>query len=88
MTVTIFTTDSNSIELGKFRVAHVTMFDKHQTVLHFIDKEEQSKFMKLCVDKYVLFQVQGTEVTLLPESNNYQRIAFRFDNDYVPSRAV
>lgn len=84
MKLTIYTTDEQCLDLGQFKIAHMTMFGKGVIELHFISKEEQIRLLQLFIEKYVLFQVQGTKVSIIPESNNYQRVGFRFDNDYVP----
>ena len=79
MKVTLFTTDSASIQLLQVTVAHITIFGKNEIALHFIDKEEQLKFITTCIEKYVLIQFQGMKVSLIPETNNFQRVNFRFD---------
>lgn len=77
--VTLFTTDDSCKEICDVKIAHVTMFERHEIVLRFIHNEEQLKFMDACIRNYVLFSCQGREITLLTESKNYQRVRVRFD---------
>jgi hypothetical protein len=81
MKITLFTTDSACTNLGEFKCAHISMFDKDMKIkLHFVLNEDQLKFIETCIKHYVLIQIQGNDVTLIPESNNYQRVRFRFDS--------
>ncbi len=76
--ITIFTTDESSTQLGIFEVAHITMFDKDmRTAFHFIKADEQLSFVTCCIKNYVLIEIQGTTVKLIPESR--QRVNLRFD---------
>lgn len=79
MKVTLFTTDSASTQLLQVNVAHITIFGKNEITLHFINKEEQLKFISSCIENHVLIQCQGSKVSLIPETSNFQRVNFRFD---------
>ncbi len=80
MKITIFKTDSSCEQLGEFKSAHITMFDGRMNIkIHFFDVGEQLNFVKCCINNYVLIQIQGNDVTLIPENANFQRVRFRFD---------
>ena len=79
MVVTLYTTDKSSIELVKCSISHISIFDKNEISLHFLNSDEQLKFIKVCIEQYVLFSVQGNVVKLIPETTNFQRVNYRFD---------
>lgn len=80
MKVTLFTTDKTCQDIVDVKIAHMTMFENNTMKLTFISDEEQSKFILACIKHYVLIQIQGSCVSIIPESNNYQRVRFRFDS--------
>lgn len=81
MKVTIFKKNEQHTEVVKVRISHITIFNGCNVVLHFINEVEELKLIEHFIKEYVLFTVQGMHVTIVPETNNYQRVNFRFDND-------
>lgn len=80
MKITLFTTDANCTELGMFKAAHITIFEKNEMSITFVDESEQLSFIQCCIKNYVLIKVQGASVKIVPETNNFQRVRFRFDS--------
>lgn len=79
MKISLFTTDASCKDIVSVKAAHITMFEKANVEIHFINNEEQLKFIEACIKHYVLIQIQGSKVTIMPESDNFQRVRFRFD---------
>ena len=75
--ISVFTKDENSILLGEFDCYHIFMSDKMEISINMSFKE-QLKLIELLIKNYVLFKVQGDTITLILESNNFQRVNFRF----------
>ena len=79
MKITLYTTDEKCTEIGVFESANICMFDEDMRIsITFIKEEQQLDFITCCIKHYVLIQVQGNVVTLMPEK--YQRVRFRFDS--------
>ena len=82
--ISVFTKDESSTLLGEFNCCHVTIFDKMKISIMMeisitTGISEQLKLIELLIKNYVLFEVQGETITLIPESNNFQRVNFRFE---------
>lgn len=80
MKITVFTTGDSCTELGTFKSAHITMFNKNELCFTFIEDDEQMAFIRCCINNFVLISVQGHNVTIIPEAGNYQRVRLRFDS--------
>lgn len=81
MKISLYTTDASFKDIVSVKVAHITMFETDTSItFHFVIKDEQIAFIRACIDNYVLIQVQGMNVTLIPKVDNYQRVRFRFDS--------
>jgi len=78
--VTLYTTDKECTEIGSATFAHISMFKDNNIVLSFISTDEQLKFIALCIKHYVKFECQGQSVCLIRETNNFQRVCYRFDS--------
>lgn len=78
--ITVFTTDVNCEELGSTIVNHITIFEKNNIGLTFGNKEILRDFIGLLIDEHVLFEVHGMKLKIIPETNNFQRVRFRFDS--------
>lgn len=79
MKLTVYSSGPNCEELVEVKIAHVTMFEKHELSFYFIDTEEQMKLINCFIKHHVLFTVQGTRVILTPEERNFQRVRYRLD---------
>jgi len=85
MKVKMFTKDEKCENIISVNVCHMTMFEKHEICLHFngmgnMISEDQIKFLEVCIKNHILVEVQGHEVTIIPEPKNFQRVRFRFDS--------
>lgn len=54
MKVTLFANDENCTQIVSILIAHVTMFQKNELSLNFIDKKEQMKFIETCITNHIL----------------------------------
>jgi hypothetical protein len=81
MKITIFSIDSQCSDLLVFNCAHVTMFEEHRIKFQFglQFREDQMNFIKTCIENYVLIEIQGDTVIMVPEERNSQRVRVRFD---------
>lgn len=84
MKLTLYTTDSSCADIITVRIAHMTMFKDMTPLLRFTSNDEETKFIAACIKHSVLIKVQGHEVSLIPEQNNFQRVRYRFDSDHQP----
>ncbi len=81
MKVSLYSTDEKCSDLGTVQCAHISMFAKGLRIkLTFICVNQQLAFVKLCIKHYILIEIQGHDVTLVPEPNNFQRVRFKFDS--------
>jgi hypothetical protein len=82
MEITLFTTDAFCTEIIKVKSFHISMFEKNKLDIHFLSgSDDMINFIKACIENYVLIQIQGSKVSIIPENNNYQRVRFRFDSN-------
>ena len=81
MKVTLMTNDEQCADLIQFKCTHITMFEGNKLQIHFLTacEKDMLDFIRICIKYYVLIQIQGATITIIPESNNYQRVRFRFD---------
>ncbi len=82
MKVSLFTTDEKCEDIVEFNVAHVSIFKENKISFHFlkyVEEGDMEKFIKACIKYFVLIEIQGYTVSIIPEPNNYQRIRIRFD---------
>ena len=77
--VTILTKNKECNELGSFKIVHMTMFDKLELGMIFLNTKEMLNAITILQYNYVLFKIQGLTLTIIPEDNNLQRVRFRFD---------
>jgi len=80
MQLTLFTTKEECEILIKVQISHMTIFGKNKISLHFGSKDEQLKLIECLIKNYVIFECQGNKIDLIPETNNYQRVWYRFDS--------
>ena len=79
MNLSIFTTDESCALLLKEKIYHVTMFEKHQLQIN-CSEDTQLLIIAILIKHYVKFMVQGKgNISIITESDNYQRVRFRFD---------
>ena len=79
MKVTIYDNTKACDILATVEIAHISMFEGHQISMHCHLLDERTKLINTLIDSFVLFQCRGNIITIVPESNNLQRVKFRFD---------
>ena len=77
--ISVFTKDKSRTLLGEFECYHIVVFGKMEISI-MMNIDEQLKLIKLLIENYVLFKVQGVTITLIPENDNYQRVNFIFES--------
>lgn len=82
MKVTVMTNNEECSDLIKVNCTHVSMFEGCKLQIHFLTTRDKDMLLLLdvLIKSYVLMQIQGSIITIIPESNNYQRVRFRFDS--------
>lgn len=80
MKLTLFTNCEACKDIISVECSHISMFEKHRVVINFSKKEEQLRLLQVCIENYILIEVQGSKITILPEIGNHQRVRFRFDS--------
>jgi hypothetical protein len=81
MKVTLYKTNSSMDEITQVECSHITMFENYKLKMQFGShrKDDQLKLIKACIEHFVLIEIQGYSVTVIPEKSHTQRVAFRFD---------
>jgi len=84
MKITLFTKDTNCDTIIAVQACHITIFGGNKIKIHFPKtgntcSEEQMKFIDTCIKNFIHIEVQGGDVSLIPENNNFQRVYYRFD---------